>query len=134
MTAPRSDAPARRWSDYQVEQLIGRLLQIGVLVAAIVALAGGIWLLSQHGREVANYRVFRGEPAMLSSLAGIARGVAALDTRAIVQAGLVLLILTPVARVALTLVAFVIQRDRTYIVVTAIVLALLLYGLVYGRA
>jgi len=134
MTAPQSNAPERRWSDYQVEQLIGRLLQIGVLVAAVVALAGGIWLLAQHGREVVNYRVFRGEPAMLSSLAGIVRGVAALDTRAIVQAGLVLLILTPVARVALTLVAFVIQRDRTYIVVTAIVLVLLLYGLVYGRA
>ena len=134
MSSPQPDARAPRWSDYEVEQLIGRLLQIGVLVAALVALGGGIWLLSQHGSDIVDYRVFRGEPTMLSSLSGIVRGVAALDSRAIVQAGLVLLILTPVARVALTLVAFIIQRDRTYIVVTAIVLVLLLYGLVYGRA
>jgi uncharacterized membrane protein len=47
---------------------------------------------------------------------------------------LVLLIATPAARVALTLGAFIIQRDRLYIVTTSIVLALLLYGLVWGRA
>jgi uncharacterized membrane protein len=133
MTQP-TDASARRWSDHQVEQLIGRLLQIGVLLAAVVVLVGGVWLLLQHGGTRADYSVFAGEPAMLRSLTGIVRGVAAHDSRALVQAGLVLLILTPVARVALTLVAFVIQRDRVYIVVTAIVLALLLYGLVYGRA
>ncbi|MGH7621340.1 MAG: DUF1634 domain-containing protein [Gemmatimonadaceae bacterium] len=51
-----------------------------------------------------------------------------------VQFGLLLLILTPIVRVAFTLVAFVLQRDGTYIVVTAIVLALLLFGLVFGGA
>jgi uncharacterized membrane protein len=51
------------------------------------------------------------------------------DPRAIIQLGLVLLIGTPVARVALTLVAFVIQRDRLYVLLTTVVLALLLYGL-----
>jgi uncharacterized membrane protein len=46
-----------------------------------------------------------------------------------VQLGLVLLIATPVARVALTLGAFLVQRDRLYMVLTAIVLVLLLVGL-----
>jgi len=55
-------------------------------------------------------------------------------SEAIVQLGLLLLIATPVARVALTLAAFVLQRDRTYVVVTTLVLALLLYGLVFGNA
>ncbi len=50
------------------------------------------------------------------------------------QLGLVLLIATPVARVAFTLVAFVLQRDRTYVVDhVRSVLALLLYGLLFGR-
>ena len=53
---------------------------------------------------------------------------------AIVQLGLLLLIATPVARVAFTLVAFAIQRDRMYVLVTTIVLALLLYGLLFGGA
>jgi uncharacterized membrane protein len=46
-----------------------------------------------------------------------------------VQFGIVLLIATPVARVALMLGAFVLQRDRLYVALTAVVLALLLLGL-----
>src|SRR6185437_8477233 len=109
-------------SDEEVEQIIGRLLQLGVLVAALVVLVGAALLLGRHGGAVASYAVFHTEPAALRSIAGI------------VQVGLLLLILTPIVRVAFTLVAFVLQRDGTYIVVTAIVLALLLFGLVFGGA
>jgi uncharacterized membrane protein len=126
--------PQSRWSDHAVEQLIGRLLQFGVLLAAVVVLAGAILLLAQHGGGRVSYGEFRGEPEALRSLGGIVRGVFTGDSIAIVQFGLLLLILTPVARVALTLVAFLLQRDRTFVVVTTIVLALLLYGLLLGRA
>ena len=119
-----------RWTDSRVEQIIGRLLQIGVLVAAAVVVAGAMALLAQHGSAPADYSVFHGEPAALTTLSGIVRGALALDSRAVVQFGLVLLIATPVARVALTLVAFAIQRDRVYVAITAFVLALLIYGLV----
>jgi uncharacterized membrane protein len=129
MTEPQS-----RWSDYAVEQLIGRLLQLGVLVAAAVVLVGAVLLLAQHGGALVSYSEFHGEPRALRSLGGIVRGVFTGDSIAIVQFGLLLLILTPVARVALTLVAFLLQRDRTFVVVTTIVLALLLYGLLLGRA
>lgn len=120
--------------DHQVEQIIGRLLQLGVLAAALMVLIGGIALLAQYGHDVARFGVFRGEDAALRSIAGIFRAALARDSRAIIQLGLVLLIATPVARVALTLVAFALQRDRLYVVLTTIVLALLLYGLLWGRA
>jgi uncharacterized membrane protein len=122
------------WSDHRVEQIIGRLLQIGVLVAAAVVIVGGAALLAQYGDTTADFRVFRAEPSALRSIGGIVRGALALDSRAVVQLGLVLLIATPVARVALTLVAFILQRDRLYVAVTSLVLALLLYGLLWGRA
>jgi uncharacterized membrane protein len=76
--------------------------------------------------------VFRGEPAELRYVGSIARGALTLRADAIMQLGLVLLIATPVARVAMSLVAFVLQRDRVYIVVTSIVLALLLFSLTGG--
>jgi uncharacterized membrane protein len=60
------------------------------------------------------------------------RGAIGLHARAVVQLGLVLLIATPVARVAMSLVAFALQRDRVYIVVTSIVLALLIFSLTGG--
>jgi uncharacterized membrane protein len=40
--------------DERIELVIGRLLQFGVLAAAIVVLAGGILLLAQYGHLPAN--------------------------------------------------------------------------------
>jgi uncharacterized membrane protein len=120
--------------DEQVELVIGRLLQWGVLAAAIVVVIGGILLLAQYGHLPATFRQFNSEDSALRSVGGIIRAALTGDSRAIVQLGLVLLIATPAARVALTLGAFIIQRDRLYIVTTSIVLALLLYGLFWGRA
>ncbi|HJP84703.1 MAG TPA: DUF1634 domain-containing protein [Gemmatimonadaceae bacterium] len=117
-----------------MEQIIGRLLQLGVLLAAIVVLIGGVMLLVQYGSHIAAFQIFRGESATLSNVRGIVGSALHGDSRGIVQLGLLLLIATPVARVALTLGAFAIQRDRLYIVTTTIVLALLLYGLIWGRA
>jgi uncharacterized membrane protein len=123
-----------RWTDHEVEQVVGRLLQVGVLVAAAVVIAGAVPLLLHHGGDVVSYRTFHAGASALQGVGGVVRGALALDSRAVVQLGLVLLIATPVARVALTLVAFVLQRDRLYVAITALVLALLLYGLVWGRA
>lgn len=128
-------SPERQREDEErLEQIMGRLLQAGVLLAAVVVLAGAVLLLARHGGEVADFHSFRVQRVGLRALAGIVTGAMALDARAVVQLGLVLLILTPVARVALTLVAFIVERDRTYILVTALVLAILLYGLVWGSA
>lgn len=124
-----SGEESRRWSDHEVEQLVGRLLQLGVLIATVVVLVGAAMLLATHGRDVLNFRVFRGESSTLRSVSAAARGAFALDPRGMVQLGLVLLIATPVARVALTLGAFLLQRDRLYVVLTTIVLGLLLFGL-----
>ena len=123
-----------RWSERGIEQLIGRLLQFGVLVAAAVVAVGGTALLVQHGSAPADFHTFRGATEPLRDIGSIVRGVMQLDSRAIVQLGLVLLIATPVARVALTFVAFLFRRDRLYAALTLLVLALLLYGLVWGRA
>lgn len=137
MTEPRATAPRavqRSETDERVERVIGRLLQIGVLLAALVVVIGGVLLLVQYGSLPAGFRTFNGEDPTLKSIGGIVGAALRGDSRGIVQLGLVLLIATPVARVALTLGAFIIQRDRLYILTTAIVLALLLYGLLWGRA
>jgi len=123
-----------RWSDHAVEQTIGRFLQFGVMLAAGVVLLGATLLLVQHGRAPASYAVYHSAPEQLRTIGGIVRGALALDSRAIVQLGLVLLVATPVVRVAFMLIAFVVQRDTIYVAISAVVLALLLYGLLLGRA
>lgn len=124
---------AIRISDYDVQQAIGSVLRVGVVLAAIVTAFGGALLLVQHGGGPVEQTTFHGVPAFLQSIAGIVHEALAFNGAAIAQLGLLLLIATPVARVAFTLVAFAIQRDRTYVVITSIVLALLVYALVFGK-
>jgi uncharacterized membrane protein len=130
MMMPRR-APSR-WTDESVEQLLGNLLRVGVIVATAIGAIGALLYLSRYGGQAAAFREFRGEPAALRTLHGIARGALALEPAAIIQLGLVCLIATPVVRVAMSLVAFILQRDRLYVIITAIVLALLGYGLLHG--
>jgi uncharacterized membrane protein len=135
MSNPKmTGGPQGKWSDRAVEQLVGRLLQVGVLVAALVLIVGGALLLAQHGGDRPSYAVFHGEPELLRSIGSIVGGAVSLNSLAIVQLGLLLLIATPIARVALTLIAFALQRDRTYVLITMTVLVLLLYGFVFGKA
>ena len=121
-----------RWDDHQVQNAVGLSLRVGVIVAACVAGLGGLLFLAGHAGDRVSYRAFTGEPAGLTSLVGILKGAAALDSRALTQLGLVLLIATPVARVALSLVGFILERDRKYQVITLVVLLILLASL-FGR-
>ncbi len=115
--------------DPRLQQVVGNLLRTGVLLAAFVVLVGGILYLARHAGAVPDYHVFRGQPDELKSLTGIVRAALALDERAVVQLGLVLLIATPIARVATAAVAFAFERDRSYVLISLLVLALLLKSL-----
>ena len=56
------------------------------------------------------------------------RNACALNSLGIIQLGLLVLIATPIVRVILSVVAFVLERDLLYVVVTSIVLGVLLYS------
>ncbi len=117
------------WNDQKIEDIIGNLLRIGVGTAAAVVLVGAAAYLVRHGFGHANYRVFRGEPSDLRTLRGIVRAALGLHPRGIIQLGLVLLIATPVARVAFSVFAFAVERDRMYVVFTLMVLGILILSL-----
>jgi uncharacterized membrane protein len=117
------------WNDERLEGVISALLRTGVLASALVVLAGGVGFLAQHGSEPAGYHVFHPAPAAYRTVHGVLGGAASLDYRAIIQLGLLLLIATPVARVAFSLAAFAMERDRTYVALTLVVLVILVYSL-----
>jgi uncharacterized membrane protein len=112
-----------------VEQWIGILLRAGVLAAAVTGFCGVLAYLAHAGGQPVDYTTFRAVPRGLDSVGGVIAGVRDLRAAAVIQLGVLLLISTPILRVALSLVAFALQRDRTYVVITLIVLSLLLYGL-----
>ena len=122
-----------RLTDLEMDEIIGTLLRWGVMFSAGVVAAGGIWYLIQYGTTAPSYHVFHGEPARLRNLRGIVGGIPGFHCRRVIQLGLVLLIATPVARVAFSVVAFFLQRDRAYVVITLMVLGVLLFSLLAGH-
>jgi uncharacterized membrane protein len=117
------------WKDQEIEEIVGNLLITGVLLSALVVLIGASIYLFRHGREPVAYNVFRGEPAEYRNIPGIWRDVVTLRGRGFIQLGLVLLIATPVARVAFSVWGFAAEKDRMYVGFTLLVLAILLYSL-----
>ncbi len=110
-------------TDDRMEQIIGNLLRAGVLLAAAVVLAGGAWYLVMNGTAAPHYGHFHAAIRNLRSIGSLPLA------EGIILAGLLILIATPVARVAFSLVAFGREGDRLYVLVTAIVLLILLYSI-----
>jgi uncharacterized membrane protein len=67
------------------------------------------------------------------TLAAVLAGVQTLQPKAIIDAGLLLLIATPVLRVAVSVVAFLLEKDYVYTAITLFVLAVLLTSFFLGR-
>jgi uncharacterized membrane protein len=110
-------------TDQRFDQIIGNLLRAGVSLAALVVLAGGVWYLVDIHTAVADYAHFAPRVKGLRAFGVLPA------PEALILAGLLILIATPVARVAFSLIAFAVERDRIYIVVTLLVLLILLYSI-----
>jgi len=100
-----------------LERTISTALRIGVALAALIAGVGGLCYLAAHGSDQAS---FGAPPAALRPLEGGA-GLVAL--------GVLVLIATPVARVALLVIAFLRQGDALYALLSVLVLTVLLVSL-----
>ncbi len=67
-------------------------------------------------------------------LADLPARLAALDPAAYLSLGSIVLIATPFVRVAGSIVVFVRQRDRRYVLITAVVLAVMCLSVLLGKA
>jgi uncharacterized membrane protein len=119
----------QEWYEQRIEITIAQLLRGGVLLSALVVIAGAVPYLGMHPRAHVSYRTFQDEPEQLKTVHGIVRSAFSGQTRSIIQLGLLFLIATPVARVVFSVLAFAMEGDRMYVAFTLIVLAVLLYSL-----
>ena len=119
--------------DQPMETALGRLLRAGVSISAAVVVAGGAWLLAECGGRQETFHPFHGEPRDLTSVSGIVARLGHPRPEILIQFGLLLLIATPVARVAFSLAVFALQRDWTYVAITTVVLAVLVYSLAFAH-
>ena len=121
-----------------VDTAISVLLRTGVLLSVGVIILGTVITFVHHPEYVSSRSTLgtltapgsRFPNTIGDVVAGVRRG----SGQAVVMAGLLLLIATPVARVGLSIAVFVIERDRLYAVMTTVVLLILLIAFALGRA
>ncbi|MDA8052455.1 MAG: DUF1634 domain-containing protein [Rhodospirillales bacterium] len=107
----------------KTELIISGVLRGGVLLSVAVILGGVIYLYVLKlvgGLHHATYP---------DSLGALFAGLIRLDPLAIIVLGLMILLATPVIRVAVSIVAFAIEEDRTYVIITTLVLVILLFSI-----
>jgi uncharacterized membrane protein len=136
----RTSSPAGPSPDLvrKVELLISNLLRFGVVTSLVVVVIGLVISFLHHS----GYIHSRAELQQVTSpahpawhtLGELATGLAHGRGEAIIMAGLLLLIATPVMRVAVSIVAFLVERDWVFAIVTAFVLAMLILSFVLGKA
>lgn len=122
---PDAQNHQNQWNDDRMDRIISVILRSGVLLACAVVIIGGVFYVIHHQGPLPDYRVFQSEPANLRGLRGIFHGVFVALGRNWIQFGLVILVATPVTRVAFSVFAFFKERDWTYVVLTLIVLGVL---------
>lgn len=127
------------WAERDMELLIGKLLRYGVMISCAITIFGGIVYLFQHsGDSSAMYRASDipneafGVSYYLRELATILPRLLQFDGAAIVQFGVCVLIATPILRVAVSAIAFLIEKDYLYVVITFIVLSIIIANMLLG--
>jgi uncharacterized membrane protein len=114
---------------------VSAVLRYGVLLAAFVILIGLVMLFVQVGP-----RAFVSMPRVrvpdvstdLISLRAVLRELVPPEPEAVMDAGVLLLIATPVLTVGALAIAFAIEGDWQYVVISGIVFAMLVLGFVLG--
>jgi uncharacterized membrane protein len=112
-------------TDQDLDVSVAMVLRVGVTLAAAVSALGGALLGTHLLGPLPDYTHFQpGDPG-LRSVAGTLQGAINLTPKSVIQLGLLLLIATPVARVAVCVFGFARQRNGLYVAVSTIVLSIL---------
>jgi uncharacterized membrane protein len=133
---PREEQTGHRlgaaFKDKDMQVIIGWILRIGVISSMVIVFIGGIFFVCRHGQSIPDYHVFKGVPYFIHNTSGIINGTLHLKGQAIIQLGILLLIATPVIRVAFSAIGFIIEKDHLYTAISLIVLLIIFGSMLSG--
>jgi uncharacterized membrane protein len=119
-----------------IERLISNLLRIVVVSSLLVVFVGETLSFAHHHDYLTHppalQRLTTPGAAFPNTIEKVVSSAARGQGQAVVLIGLLLLIATPVMRVAVSILGFAHQRDLRYVLITSVVLALLILSFFLG--
>jgi len=123
----------KKFKDTDIQIIIGWVLRLGVFISMLVVFFGGVLYLYRHGSEIADYHVFKTMPSFVQT-GGIIEGIVHFRGRAIIQAGIILLVATPIVRVFCSAIGFALEKDYLYVGITILVLGIIFLSMLTVHA
>ncbi|MHB1158654.1 MAG: DUF1634 domain-containing protein [Phycisphaerales bacterium] len=132
----KSSRPEAGADLHRAETIISRLLRLGVLTSLLVIVLGMTLTFLHHpdyltSKNQLTQLLHNSHPT--DSLSGVRQSLAYSQGRGIVVLGLLLLICTPVLRVAASVLIFARQRNRAFVIITLLVLLTLVVSFLLGK-
>ncbi|KAA5537389.1 DUF1634 domain-containing protein [Taibaiella lutea] len=120
----------KSFQDKDLQSFIGNLLRVGVLTAMTIVVIGIVLYMFQYGHETIHYSTFKAENAF--KFADFYQRLMSGNSSAIMELGVIVLIVIPIARVLFTMIGFWLEKDRMYTIIAFIVLCIIAYSLFFG--
>ncbi len=120
-------------TDQTIQKIIGNVLKYGVRTVLIIAAIGGSIFLYDHSSETVDYTRFtENDNSIFRVTADVLKGVASYDARSIIFLAILVLFCTPFIRLLLSLVSFILEKDRLYVFITTVVLVIIGFSVYFG--
>jgi len=122
-----------KFTDNQLQTIIGNVLRYGVLSALTVTLIGGFILLFNDSQQVVSFSTFTEKNQnLLMVFNDMLAGIKEVNGESIIFLGIFLLFLTPILRLILSLFSFLLEKDMMYVVITLLVIAVIIISMTFG--
>ena len=122
---------------HRVELAISYLLRAGVLLSIALVVLGSCLTFARHPEYATQRMPVKDVPTIAQdfphTIAATVESLVEMHGQGFILLGLLVLLVTPVMRVAVSIVAFAIQKDRAFTIITTIVLVILLVSFFLGR-
>lgn len=121
------------FTDVDLNRSVGNLLRLGVVLSVVTSLVGFVKLFTE-GFKMPKYKMLKmgdsSEKVWGSFWNSLCKG----EGMAIIQLGILLLILTPLVRIIFALIGYLKEKDYIYVVISLIVLAIMTVSFLTGYA
>ncbi|HYC26479.1 MAG TPA: DUF1634 domain-containing protein [Nitrososphaerales archaeon] len=117
-----------------MSSVIGHLLRYGVVLSFAITVFGTALLIQQSGgADTSSPLTYHASTVPHGnfdvSLSALVSGLQGFQAYAYIELGVLVLLATPVSRVMVSIFLFAAEKDRMYVVITAVVLVFLIFSI-----
>ena len=124
----------KNFTDVDLNRSVGNLLRLGVLLSVITSIIGFIKLFTDGFVMPKKYTLLDMGTSSEKVWGLFWRSLMKGEGMAIIQLGILMLILTPLMRIIFALIGYLKEKDYTYVIISSIVLIIMIISFITGYA